>query len=64
MTFPGALRRFALHLMQYGKQFVPVQPEDEAYLAYRPDKGISLMGFLDADKVAQHYHIKVDYGRA
>ncbi|BDA44905.1 X-ray repair cross-complementing protein 5 [Coccomyxa sp. Obi] len=43
---------------KYGKQYVPVQPEDEAYLAYRPDRGISLMGFLDAASIPQHYHMK------
>ncbi len=45
--------------LQYGKQYVPVQAEDEAYLAYRPDRGISLMGFLDAESVPQQYHMKV-----
>ncbi|EIE21724.1 hypothetical protein COCSUDRAFT_83513 [Coccomyxa subellipsoidea C-169] len=43
---------------KYGKQYVPVQAEDEAYLAYRPDRGISLMGFLDAESVPQQYHMK------
>jgi hypothetical protein len=44
---------------QYGKQYVPVSPEDEVYLAYRPDRGIHLMGFCDDDKISQHQHIKV-----
>jgi hypothetical protein len=34
---------------RYGNQSVPVQEEDERYLSYYPEKGIKLLGFVDAE---------------
>ncbi|KAI8467400.1 MAG: SPOC like C-terminal domain-containing protein [Monoraphidium minutum] len=33
---------------RYGRQRVPITPEEEGLLAYHPDKGVSLLGFVDA----------------
>ena len=44
---------------QYGKQFVPVSADDEAYLAYKPERGLHLLGFLPADDIPQHQFLKV-----
>ena len=45
--------------IQYGKQFVPVSADDEAYLAYKPERGLHLLGFLPADDIPQHQFLKV-----
>lgn len=45
--------------MQYGKQYVPVSSEDEGYLAYKPERGIQLMGFWEEDMVPLHQQMKV-----
>jgi len=45
-------------LVQYGKQYVPVSADDEAYLAYKPERGIHLLGFLPADSVPMYQYLK------
>ena len=45
-------------LLQYGKQYVPVSADDEAYLAYKPERGIHLLGFLPAAGVPQYQYMK------
>lgn len=37
---------------------MPVSADDEAYLAYRPERGILLLGFLPADSVPQYQFMK------
>ena len=54
-----ALTDHACVSAQYGKQFVPVSADDEAYLAYQPERGLHLLGFLPADDVPQHQFLKV-----
>ena len=54
-----ALNDHACVSAQYGKQFVPVSADDEAYLAYKPERGLHLLGFLPADDVPQHQFLKV-----
>ena len=44
--------------MQYGKQYVPGSADDEAYLAYKPERGIHLLGFMPAESVPQYQHLK------
>ena len=44
--------------VQYGKQYVPVSADDEAYLAYKPERGIHLLGFMPAESVPQYQHLK------
>ena len=48
-------------LLQYGKQYVPVSADDEAYLAYKPERGINLLGFLPAASVPQYQYMKACY---
>ncbi len=43
---------------QYGGDFVPVSSEEEGYLAYKPERGIQLLGVWDADRVPSHLHLK------
>ena len=38
---------------------MPVSADDEAYLAYKPERGLHLLGFLQADDVPQHQFLKV-----
>ena len=44
--------------MQYGKQYVPVSADDEAYLAYKPERGIHLLGFMPTENIPQYQYLK------
>ncbi len=44
--------------MQYGKQHVPVSADEEAFLAYKPERGIHLLGFMPAENIPQYQYLK------
>ena len=46
-------------VMQYGKQDVPLSAEQEGVLRFNPEKGLWLLGFLEAAKVPRHHFLKV-----
>lgn len=46
--------------MQYGKQTVPMSPENESQLKYLPEKDMQVIGFVTLDQVPRHTYMKVN----
>ena len=45
---------------QYGKDYVPISDEVEADMKYQAgEKGMELIGFVDADRIPRHLLLKV-----
>lgn len=46
-------------MVQYGKQTVPMGPEQESNLKYLPEKDMQVIGFVTLDQVPRHTYMKV-----